>query len=100
RRLVAGEPAAGLTLGESHGPTGSAEVGVAGLVEKGGQLLQLPERCGWSCWLPEGHGRSLAQSPLRRPPGRSRLSANVAHHKERIPPCPGSRSMSWTRSRR
>ena len=44
RRLLAGELAAGLALGEAHGPPRLAEVGIAGRSQEHQQLAQLAGR--------------------------------------------------------
>jgi hypothetical protein len=60
RRLVPGELAPGLSLGEAHRTTGVSKIGVAGVVEERGQLLELPERRWWARLLAERHASSLA----------------------------------------
>lgn len=65
--LVSGELPARLTLGEPHGPTSIAKVGVARFLEKGLEFLDLPCRCRRSRLLTECHATQSLGWALPQP---------------------------------
>ena len=56
-RLVAGESSGCLPLGEPHGASCVAEIGMAGFPEKAQECLNLPSRSRWARLLTECHDK-------------------------------------------
>ena len=59
--FIAGELASSLTLGEAHGSSGVAEIGVTRVGQELQKLLHLLTTCRWSGCLTKCHGGSLIE---------------------------------------